>query len=71
MIRKTFEPYFNKNCRLQFVMGLNSISALACSVAAELVIRSKCSDGYVWSSILALSNNSPAQSSAILVHRPG
>jgi hypothetical protein len=56
---------------LQFVTGLTSISALACSVAAELVIRCKRSYGYVCSSIPALSNNSPTQSSEILTQHPG
>jgi hypothetical protein len=71
MIGRAFELYFSKNSRLQFITGLTSISALACSVAAELVIRSERGHGYVWSSIPALSNNSPAQSSEILVPHPG
>jgi hypothetical protein len=71
MIGKAFELHLNKNCRLHRVTGLTSMSALACSVAAELVIRCKRSDGYVCSSIPALSNNSPAQSSEILEQRPG
>jgi hypothetical protein len=58
-------------CPLQFVTGLKSISALACSVAAELVIHPKRSDSYVRGSISALSNNSPAQSSEILMQHPG
>ena len=61
----------NPNGPLWLVTGLNAISALACSVAAELAIRSKRSYGYVWSSIPAISNNSPAQSSEILMRHPG
>ena len=71
MIFKFFILESNKINPLQFVTGQNSISALACSVAAELVIHSKRSFGYVSRSIPALSNNSPVQSSEILVQHPG
>jgi hypothetical protein len=70
MMIKAFNLHFSENCPLQFGIGVNAISALACSVAAELVIRCKHSDGWVWSSIPALGNNSPVQSSEILVQHP-
>ena len=71
MIVSTLYLHFSEKGRLPFVTGLNAISALACSVAAELVIRRKRSYGYVCSSIPALSNNSTAQSSEILIQHPG
>jgi hypothetical protein len=71
MIVKSFRLQSNEKRRLQFVSGLTSISALARSVAAELVIRPKRSDSCVWSSIPALSNNSPTQSSEIPAQHPG
>ena len=71
MILGAFKVKSDVKSPLHFVTGLNAISALACSVAAELVIRCKRSYGYVCSSIPALSNNSPAQSSEILMQHPG
>jgi len=71
MIVRTFNLHFSENCPLQFVTGLTSISGLACSVAAELVIRCKRRYGYVCSSIPALSINRPTQSSEILMQHPG
>jgi len=71
MILIAFKLKTNENYPLQFLTGLNTLSALACSVAAELVIHCKRSDGYVCSSIPALSNNSPAQSSETLMQHPG
>ena len=71
MIVKASKMKTDEKCPLQFVTGLNSISALACSVTAELEIRCKRSYGYLCGSIPALSDNSPAQSSEILVQHPG
>jgi hypothetical protein len=71
MIVNAFRVNIDTKHPLQFVTGLNSIPALACSVAAQLVIRPKRSYGYVRGSIPALSSNSPAQSSEILMQHPG
>jgi hypothetical protein len=71
MIVNAFKLKNNETCRLRLGTGLNSISALACSIATELVIRCKRGHGYVSRCIPGLSNNSPAQSSEILKQRPG